>query len=53
MIPNYELLIRRDGEEWHLSFIQGNIRKEVNITSLEEIEPFLRKNCEGYNDKRT
>jgi hypothetical protein len=28
-------------------------RKEVNITSLEEIEPFLKKYCEGYNDERT
>lgn len=53
MIPNYELLIRRDGVGWHLSFTQGDTRKEVDITSLEEIEPFLKKYCEGYNDKRT
>lgn len=53
MIPNYELIIRRDGEGWHLSFTQGSTRKEVNITSLEEIEPFLKKHCEGYNDERT
>lgn len=53
MIPNYELIIRKDSVGWHLSFTQGEIRKEVKIMSLEEIEPFLKKNCEGYNDKRT
>lgn len=53
MIPDYELILRRDGEWWHLSFTQGNTRKEVDITSLEEIESFLRKHCEDYDDKRT
>ena len=53
MIPNYELLIRRDGDGYHLSFTHGERRKEVTIESLDMIEKFLQENCEGYNDKRT
>lgn len=53
MIPNYELIIKKNGTWWTLTFTQGNLRKEVTIMSLDEIEPFLKENCEGYNDKRT
>lgn len=50
MTPDYELIIRKEGSGWHLLFIQGDINIEVTLTSLDQIEEFLKQNCEGYND---
>ncbi len=49
MISNYELIIRKQKVGWFLTFTQGATRKEITINSLDQIESFLKENCEGHN----